>query len=90
MCVAFLAWHTHPEYSLIIASNRDEYLARCVVLRLPVIRPIRANDVGDVDRPAQPAHFWPDSQQIFAGRDTEAGGTWCAFLTHTERALAVC
>jgi uncharacterized protein with NRDE domain len=28
------------------------------------------------NRPAEPAHFWKDSPQILAGRDTQAGGTW--------------
>lgn len=28
-------------------------------------------------RPAQAAHAWPDVPQIFAGRDTKAGGAWC-------------
>lgn len=28
------------------------------------------------DRPAQPAHWWPDRPQILAGRDLKARGTW--------------
>jgi uncharacterized protein with NRDE domain len=28
------------------------------------------------ERPAQPAHWWPDHPRIFAGRDLQAGGTW--------------
>lgn len=28
MCIAVLAWHSHPEYPLILASNRDEFYAR--------------------------------------------------------------
>ncbi len=27
-------------------------------------------------RPTEPAHFWKDKPNIFAGRDIEAGGTW--------------
>ncbi|MGO5000123.1 NRDE family protein [Oceanisphaera sp. W20_SRM_FM3] len=27
-------------------------------------------------RPTQPAHWWPDSPTIWAGRDQQAGGTW--------------
>jgi uncharacterized protein with NRDE domain len=27
-------------------------------------------------RPTQPAHWWPDAPEIFAGRDLEAQGTW--------------
>ena len=28
------------------------------------------------DRTAQPAHWWPDSPHLLAGRDLRAGGTW--------------
>ena len=28
-------------------------------------------------RETEPAHAWPDYQQIFAGRDAVAGGAWC-------------
>lgn len=28
------------------------------------------------DRPAEPAHWWPDHPGILAGRDLKAGGTW--------------
>jgi len=27
-------------------------------------------------RPAESAHYWPDSPQLLAGRDRSAGGTW--------------
>lgn len=27
-------------------------------------------------RPARDAHWWPDRQQVLAGRDLQAGGTW--------------
>lgn len=29
-------------------------------------------------RPTEVAHAWPDVPQIFAGRDAQAGGAWCA------------
>ena len=29
-------------------------------------------------RPAEQAHWWPDSPNIFGGRDLQAGGTWLA------------
>lgn len=35
-----------------------------------------ANRDEFLDRPAEPAHFWPDAPEIFAGRDKRAGGTW--------------
>lgn len=27
-------------------------------------------------RPTQPAHFWPEHKQLFAGKDLQAGGSW--------------
>lgn len=28
MCLILMAWQTHPDYSLVVAANRDEYFAR--------------------------------------------------------------
>ena len=28
MCIAVIAWHSHPDYPLIVASNRDEFYTR--------------------------------------------------------------
>jgi uncharacterized protein with NRDE domain len=28
MCIAVLSWHSHPDYPLIVASNRDEFYTR--------------------------------------------------------------
>ena len=28
------------------------------------------------DRPAEPARWWPDHPELYAGRDLKAGGTW--------------
>ncbi|MAA75640.1 MAG: hypothetical protein CMN28_13145 [Salinisphaeraceae bacterium] len=28
-------------------------------------------------RPAEPAGFWSDAPQVYAGRDLQAGGAWC-------------
>ncbi len=40
------------------------------------------------ERPAQPAHWWPDHPQILAGRDLQAGGTWLG-ITREGRFAAV-
>ena len=41
---------------------------------LPLI--VAANRDEWRDRPAEPAHWWPDEPAILAGRDLKAGGTW--------------
>ncbi len=28
MCLALIAWHSHPDYPLVVAANRDEFYAR--------------------------------------------------------------
>ena len=40
------------------------------------------------ERPTQPAHWWPDHPQVFAGRDERAGGTWMG-ITREGRFAAV-
>jgi uncharacterized protein with NRDE domain len=40
------------------------------------------------DRPAEPAHWWPDAPSILAGRDLEARGTWMG-VTREGRFAAV-
>jgi uncharacterized protein with NRDE domain len=40
------------------------------------------------DRPAEPAHWWPDHPEILAGRDLQAGGTWMG-ITRKGRFAAV-
>jgi uncharacterized protein with NRDE domain len=39
-------------------------------------------------RPAAHAHHWPDEPAIYAGRDTQAGGTWLG-VSHQGRFAAV-
>lgn len=39
-------------------------------------------------RPTQPLHAWPDTPQVFAGRDLEAGGTWLG-VTRDGRFAAI-
>jgi uncharacterized protein with NRDE domain len=41
---------------------------------LPLV--VAANRDEWRDRPAQPAHWWPDHPHLLAGRDLQAGGTW--------------
>lgn len=59
MCLIAFAYKVHPEYPLILAANRDEFL----------------------DRPADPARFWPAEPHVLAGRDRKAGGTWLGITT---------
>jgi uncharacterized protein with NRDE domain len=66
MCLIALAWRAHPDYSLLVAANRDEWR----------------------ERPAQPAHWWPDHPEILAGRDLQAGGTWMG-VTRSGRFAAI-
>jgi len=38
-------------------------------------------------RPAAPLHWWNDGPPLLAGRDLEAGGTWCGVDPHGRLAL---
>ncbi|WP_374400845.1 NRDE family protein [Niveibacterium sp.] len=40
------------------------------------------------ERPTQPAHWWPDAPEIYAGRDLRAGGTWTG-ITRSGRFAAL-
>lgn len=53
---------------------------------LPLV--VAANRDEWRDRPAEPAHWWPDHPQILAGRDLQAGGTWLG-VTRRGRFAAV-
>ena len=53
---------------------------------LPLV--VAANRDEWRERPTQPAHWWPDHPQVFAGRDLEAGGTWMG-VTRAGRFAAV-
>ena len=53
---------------------------------LPLV--VAANRDEWRQRPAQPAHWWPDHPSIYAGRDLQAGGTWMG-MTRAGRFAAV-
>ena len=40
------------------------------------------------ERPAEPAHWWPDHPDLLAGRDLRAGGTWMG-ITRSGRFAAI-
>src|SRR5690606_18774452 len=49
---------------------------------------VAANRDEFLDRPAEPAHFWPDAPQLLAGRDKRACGTWLG-ITRQGRFAAI-
>lgn len=53
---------------------------------LPLV--VAANRDEWRERAAEPAHWWPDHPQLFAGRDLQAGGTWMG-VTRDGRFAAV-
>ena len=53
---------------------------------LPLV--VAANRDEWRDRPAEPAHWWPDAPRLLAGRDLKARGTWMG-LTASGRFAAV-
>ena len=42
---------------------------------------VAANRDEFLDRPADPARFWPAEPHVLAGRDRKAGGTWLGITT---------
>jgi uncharacterized protein with NRDE domain len=53
---------------------------------LPLV--VAANRDEWRERPARPAHWWPDHPDLLAGRDLQAGGTWMG-VTRAGRFAAV-
>ena len=66
MCLILFVYKVHPNYNLILASNRDEFY----------------------ERPTEPAAFWKESPELFAGKDLRGGGTWLG-ITITGRFAAI-
>lgn len=66
MCLILIAWQQHPDFPLILLSNRDEFY----------------------QRPTQIPHFWVDQQNVYAGRDLQAEGTWLG-VNRSKRLAAV-
>ncbi|TFK52384.1 DUF833-domain-containing protein [Heliocybe sulcata] len=72
MCVAFWSL-SHREYSLVLCSNRDEFLSR----------PTQPAHFHSFDsEPGQTAE-----PQVLSGRDLRAGGTWLGINTSGKIAL---
>src|SRR5215212_6217711 len=74
-------------------AGRDILSPMCLVVvahraspLLPLV--IAANRDENHDRPALPAHWWPDAPDILGGRDALAAGTWLA-VTRGGRFAAV-
>jgi uncharacterized protein with NRDE domain len=65
----------------------------CLIVLAWKVRPglrlvVAANRDEWRERPAAPAHWWPDRPQIFAGRDLQARGTWMG-ITRSGRFAAI-
>jgi uncharacterized protein with NRDE domain len=65
----------------------------CLIVLAWRVRPglkllVAANRDEWRERPAAPAHWWPDHPQIFAGRDLKARGTWMG-VTRSGRFAAI-
>lgn len=55
-----------------------------IVPAVPLV--VAANRDEFYARPAEPAHWWPDFPDIYAGRDLEEGGTWMGVRKDDEKA----
>ena len=65
----------------------------CLIVLAWRVRPglkllVAANRDEWRERPAAPAHWWPDHPQIYAGRDLKARGTWMG-ITRSGRFAAI-
>ncbi|KAH9851751.1 DUF833-domain-containing protein [Lenzites betulinus] len=73
MCVGFWSLE-HPEYALILCSNRDEFLARPTA-------PAHWHAFGPITAPDSP------DGPVLSGRDLLAGGTWAGLNRNGRLAL---
>src|SRR5690242_18553648 len=86
MCLLAVLFHAHPDAPLVIAANRDEWLARPAAPmgllraandpRLVGVPPPGALTSGGPPAPPAPR------PRIAGGRDLLAGGTWLAIGEH--------
>jgi uncharacterized protein with NRDE domain len=73
MCLIAIAWGMHPDYPLLIAANRDEYLARPTA-------PLALWNAGH-------AAANGTDHTIISGRDLQGGGTWMGFTPQGRFAM---
>jgi uncharacterized protein with NRDE domain len=80
MCIILLAVAVHPKYSLMIASNRDEFLDRPTESMTIRTQDNANNTSADHLTASEPSDDIPKKRRsrrtTLAGRDLVAGGTW--------------
>lgn len=79
MCVGF--WTTeHPEYALILANNRDEFLSRPT-------KPASVHHFRSCSASKHPHHTHVEGSEVISGLDAKAGGTWLGVNRHGRIAM---
>lgn len=84
MCIVVFGYQAHPEYRLILAANRDEFLARPTE-QASWWSPDAANNGGDGDD----VDTDKSNIQILSGKDGLSGGTWLGVSREGGRFAAV-
>lgn len=72
MCLIAIARNVHPQYPLVVAANRDEFLDRPTVH----LKPWATADLAAAVRST--SITLTTSDNVIAGKDLTAGGTWLA------------
>lgn len=82
MCICFYTLQ-HPRYSLVLISNRDEFMARPTLPAHWYDRPERsaACDLDDGDSASTPS----SAHRILSGVDVTGGGTWLGIEAKSGR-----